>query len=437
MSGLTVGYLSIDDLVLELRAKSGTDEEKEQASKVLPILSDRHWLLVTLLLMNACGMEALPIFLNKVVPEYLAVLISVSLVLLFGEVIPQAYCTGPDQVKIAAKVAPLTKLLMTLSSPLSYPIAKILDRILGEHHKSRFLNNDLKTLIELHTYNSLEKLNVGTGDNESTGEVSGKMGLHDEQANLMISALEMREKKVIELMIPIKNTFMIDLDEVLDKFKVNIILDKGYSRIPLFNNHNRNDIAGLLRIKQLIGVDFKQNKTLRQLGVDIRKPLVISPRLSLLDLLREFRKGKSHMAFITEQVEELQAKYGLNLTNSFQKEGAFFSGKNTNSTKNIKILGIITLEDVIERMINLDILDEDDYERAEKTRRNPISKLSKIIGKEFAKSLIRDESFKLDMLIKESFSRKKSIKDMLMLKRSPDETSSMNNTPGYLKDNLI
>ena len=30
MSGLTVGYLSIDELVLELKIKNGTEEEKKQ-----------------------------------------------------------------------------------------------------------------------------------------------------------------------------------------------------------------------------------------------------------------------------------------------------------------------------------------------------------------------------------------------------------------------
>jgi CBS domain containing-hemolysin-like protein len=137
MSGLTVGYLSIDDLVLELRSTNGTDEEKRHAARVLPILADRHWLLVTLLLMNAAAMETLPLCLDKLVPEYLAIIISVTLVLFFGEVIPQAYCTGPDQVKVAAYVAPLAKGLMLFSSILTYPLAKLLDRILGEHHKSR------------------------------------------------------------------------------------------------------------------------------------------------------------------------------------------------------------------------------------------------------------------------------------------------------------
>jgi metal transporter CNNM len=299
---------------------------------------------------------------------------------LFGEVIPQAICTGPDQVKIASIISPITKGLMLLTSPISYPLAKLLDHLLGEHHKSRFLNNDLKALIELHTINALKQIHFQAED--STGE--NKMGLHDEQANLMISALEIREKKVIELMIPIKNTFMIDYDEVLDKFKLQLILERGYSRIPVFSNHDRNDIDGLLRIKNLIGIDFNQNKTLRELGIDLKKPLVISPRSSLIDVLREFRKGKSHMAFITEQVEELQKKYGLNRSNSkilLRQDNNMTFNKKSNSR--IVILGIVTLEDIIEKMINLDILDEDDYEKIikQKPNRKSTSKLSKIFKK--------------------------------------------------------
>ena len=40
-------------------------------------------------------------------PEYMAIIVSVTLVLFIGEVIPQAYCTGPDQIRIAAFLAPI------------------------------------------------------------------------------------------------------------------------------------------------------------------------------------------------------------------------------------------------------------------------------------------------------------------------------------------
>lgn len=232
----------------------------------------------------------------------------------------------------------------------------------------------MKALIELHTYNALERLDVTHKEEEHKvshkeksqphhSRSTGSIGLNDEQANLMISAIEIKDKKVIELMIPIKNIFMFDYDQTIDKFNISLMLEKGYSRIPVFSNHNRNDIVGLLRIKQLVGVDISQNKSLRQLGIELRKPLVINPRATVIELLREFRKGKSHMAFITEQVEDLQAKFGLNRSNSISN-----SLQNNNSLlglqdNSIKILGIVTLEDIIEKMINLDILDEDDYEK--------------------------------------------------------------------------
>ena len=45
-------------------------------------------MLVTLLLCNAAAMETLPIFLDRVVSPTTAIVLSVTLVLIFGEVIP-------------------------------------------------------------------------------------------------------------------------------------------------------------------------------------------------------------------------------------------------------------------------------------------------------------------------------------------------------------
>jgi len=106
--------MSIDDLVLELRQSTGTTEEKEQAKKVLPVLENRHWLLVTLVLMNSLAVETLPLILNNIMSEFLAVIVSVILIFLFGEILPQAVFTGPSQIKIAASVSGLTIVIFTL-----------------------------------------------------------------------------------------------------------------------------------------------------------------------------------------------------------------------------------------------------------------------------------------------------------------------------------
>jgi len=95
MSGLTVGLASIDRLALEIDAK-GDEAAAKSASKIFPVIDKHHWMLVTLLLCNATAMEALPIFLDALVPSYISIIISVTAVLLIGEIIPQAICTGPN-----------------------------------------------------------------------------------------------------------------------------------------------------------------------------------------------------------------------------------------------------------------------------------------------------------------------------------------------------
>ncbi len=118
-------------------------------------------------------------------------------------------------------------------------------------------------------------------------------------------------------------------------------------------------------------MQFNNNESLKDKGINLRKPLVIDPEMNLLDLMKEFRKGKSHMAFITEDVELVQQKLGLNRSNSIMpaKELMKFN-LDMIKKKNAKILGTITLEDVIEEMINIEILDEDDYDKKKKKEKS-------------------------------------------------------------------
>ena len=183
---------------------------------------------------------------------------------------------------------------------------------------------------------------------------SENMGLGQIEANLMISALEIKDKKAREIMINFNDIYSINYDEPIDKKKVVEILDKGFSRIPVFRNDDKTDLIGILRIKQLIKVDFNQRKSLKDLGLRIKPPLVISPNISLIELLRQFRSGKSHMAFITEQVELLQAKFGLTRNNSVAVNMLY--NETFADTKKIKILGIVTLEDVKIKKLKINIL---------------------------------------------------------------------------------
>jgi len=65
--------------------------------------------------------------LDSIVPEYLAILISTTAVVIVGEVLPQAYCTGPQQIQIAKQMAPLVKFLIILFKIFTIPIVMVLD----------------------------------------------------------------------------------------------------------------------------------------------------------------------------------------------------------------------------------------------------------------------------------------------------------------------
>eukprot|EP01111_Echinosteliopsis_oligospora_P009092 TRINITY_DN2602_c0_g1_i9.p1 TRINITY_DN2602_c0_g1~~TRINITY_DN2602_c0_g1_i9.p1 ORF type:complete len:156 (-),score=24.38 TRINITY_DN2602_c0_g1_i9:102-569(-) len=94
-SGLTMGLMSLDALNLEIIKNSGEEKLRRCAEKILPLVKRHHLLLVTLLLTNAIANETLPLFLDNLLHPIAAIGISVSAVLLFGEVIPQAICSAP------------------------------------------------------------------------------------------------------------------------------------------------------------------------------------------------------------------------------------------------------------------------------------------------------------------------------------------------------
>ncbi len=400
MSGLTVGYLSIDTLILELKISNGTEIEKYYAKKILSIVSNHHWLLVTLLLCNSFAAEYMPIVLDKLVSELMAVILSVTLLLFVGEIIPQAACTGPNQMKIASFLAPFTYFLMVITYPVSYPIALLMDWIIGTHGKSRFCNSDLRTLIKLHTVDALKNFDVVDDEYHQDSEIKDlkegeKVGLSKEQVNYMVGALDISSKKAFDIMIPIEKTTLIDYNSTIDRKFIQNLLTKGFSRIPVYLN-DRDNIIGILRIKQLIGIDISRQKTIKDLKITLSSPLIISKNMLAMDLLTEFRKGRSHMAFITESsnVEKLQRRLGLDTNNSLRDYTILSKlEKGDNKGNYVKILGIVTIEDVLEKMFNIEILDEDDYNKGKKK-----DNLKKVLTKQITQSFIdKNKSYLNDM----------------------------------------
>jgi metal transporter CNNM len=93
----------------------------------------------------------LPIFLDRIVPAYLAIFISTAAVVIFGEVLPQAYCTGPQKTTIGYYMSPFVKFLQCIFYPFVKPIVWILDNMIEHDEGKLILNHDkIKSLLLLH-----------------------------------------------------------------------------------------------------------------------------------------------------------------------------------------------------------------------------------------------------------------------------------------------
>ncbi|PWA65078.1 hypothetical protein CTI12_AA337560 [Artemisia annua] len=248
MSGLTLGLMSMSLVDLEVLAKSGTPNDRKYAEKILPVVKRQHLLLCTLLICNAAAMEALPIFLDSLVTAWGAILISVTLILLFGEIIPQSVCSRHG-LAIGATVSPFVRVLVCICFPVAYPISKLLDYLLGHEHVALFRRAELKTLVNFH------------------GNEAGKGGelTHDE-TTIIAGALELSDKTASDAMTPISDTFTIDINAKLDRDLMNIILEKGHSRIPVYYEQPTN-IIGLILVKNLLTIQTDEEVPVKNVTI--------------------------------------------------------------------------------------------------------------------------------------------------------------------------
>jgi metal transporter CNNM len=386
-AGLTLGLVSIDPFDLELILHTNvedceTEEEKQEllkekqyAERLMPLVQRHHLLLVTLLLLNSICNEALPLFLDRLVPSYIAVILSVTFVLIFGEILPSAIFTGQNQLKFAAFLAPLIYFVMFVFFLIAYPIAWILDLTLGVDEVEHYRRGELKALVKLHAHahniasststsdlnnygssitpdiltrgKSSESPQNGSGgyqsgvDTPRSRENSLEFGLSRDEITIIHGALEIKNVTVSDIMVEWDKVFMLNMDTQLNYDILAQMIAAGHSRIPIYEQ-NRNNIRGLLLVKKLIVISPEDSRSVRSLG--LRKPLFITPDHALLDVLNVFQQGKSHLAIICADpaAVEMALKKGEEIP------------------ANIEMHGILTLEDVLERLIKEEITDETD-----------------------------------------------------------------------------
>ncbi|KAG9130892.1 hypothetical protein Leryth_006664 [Lithospermum erythrorhizon] len=324
------------------------------AEKILPVVRRQHLLLCTLLFSNAVAMEALPIFLDNLVPEWSAILLSVTLILFFGEdfllycndsvvsdnlksdnkndkmptsgevddrnfwaqIIPQSVCTRYGLV-IGAAVAPMIQVLVWFWFPITYPLSKLLDYLLEEGHISLFRRAELKTLVDMH------------------GNEAGKGGeLSRHETTIISGALDLTEKTAKDAMTPMSETFAIDINAKLDRNLINLILEQGHSRVPVYYDQPKN-IIGLVLVKNLVTLNPAHEIHVKD--VVIRRIPRLSEAMPLYDILNDFQKGLSHMAVVVRKQNGISEKRTSSLSNDVREVRVEIPGENFTRKQHLKM----------------------------------------------------------------------------------------------------
>lgn len=310
-AGLTIALMGQDEVNLKVIESSGERHERKYASNVLLLLErSKHWVLVTLLLSNVITNETLPIILHKCTGGGVSAVISSTVaIVIFGEVIPQSLCVRYG-LQIGSFFCPFVLFLMYCMYPVAYPMALLLDKLLGEDHGTVYKKAGLKTLVTLHHTMGVERLNT-------------------DEVTIISSVLDLKEKQVKSIMTPIEDVFTLSSDTVLDESMIRRIFNSGFSRIPIHLPNEPLNFIGMLLVRILINYDPED-------ALQVSKfPLATlpetPPETTCLNILNYFQEGRSHMVLVSSD-----------------------PGSNSGA------LGILTLEDVIEELIGEEIVDESD-----------------------------------------------------------------------------
>ena len=220
-AGLTLGYMSLDETQLQVLMAQGSQKERKYARKIAPVRQDGHLLLTTLLIANMITNETLPIIADPVLGGGIqAVIVSIVLVVIFAELIPQSVCSRYG-LFIGAHMALFTRIVMIILYPIAWPVSRILHYVLGPHHGTMYRRVELKELVTMH-------------------EVAGGRGgdLKHDTVTIVGGALDMQEKVAKQAMTPIDRVNMIPLTARLDYPTLERIVRSGHSRIPVYQDIN-------------------------------------------------------------------------------------------------------------------------------------------------------------------------------------------------------
>jgi magnesium and cobalt transporter len=188
-----------------------------------------------------------------------------------------------------------------------------LNRLLGRLRSTeQSVRESIAELVQEHTNAD------GQNDNGNAAQ-----GLDPHERALIANVLRLREITADDVMVPRPDIIAMRADVTLTQ-AVDQIRKEGHSRLPVYRD-NLDDLLGMVHIKDVFG--FTGAPETFALEKIIRKPLMVAPQITVLDLLLQMRQTRTHLALVVDE-------YG-------------------------GIDGLVTIEDLVETIVG-DIADEHD-----------------------------------------------------------------------------
>jgi metal transporter CNNM len=301
-SGLNISVMSLDMADLRRKAKLGNT----QAKRVLPLRQSTHLTLASILLTNVAAVSATSLVLDQRFAGWVSGIIGTLLIVVFGEVLPQALFSK-NPLLWSSRFAPILRGMIVVSFVISKPLQLLLDALFPRQRAQLQSRSELGLLIAEHSSN-----------NRSSE-------LDEDEVEIMRGALSLSEKRVRDIMTDIKRTFWLTPDAELDDATIDEMKAKGFSRIPIFNRQ-LTKCYGVLLMKELVDIDFDE-KPYRVDDMNLYPAQLIGSMTALDTMFRKFIASGVHLIPIERDDE---------------------------------IVGVVTIEDLIEEIVGHEIEDETD-----------------------------------------------------------------------------
>jgi metal transporter CNNM len=298
-SGLNIALMSLDLSDLERKAKTGND----MALRVWPLRKNAHLTLASILLANVAAVSATSLVLDTKLQGWVAGLLTTLLIVVLGEILPQAWFVR-RALSTCARFAPIIRLMIVCTYPVSKPLQLLLDKLFSDQGRQLHTRSELSLLITEHL-----------GHNGSE--------LDEDEVEIIRGALQLSEKRVRDIMTPLKKVYWLGEDTIINSDKIDEIKLKGWSRIPVLNKRFTK-CYGVLMMKDLVDIDFDEEP--RPITQALIRPTKVVGSMTALDtLFRKFIGARSHLMPVE---------------------------------RDDQIIGIVTIEDLIEEIIGHEIEDE-------------------------------------------------------------------------------